>query len=93
MKRYEIYRNIRKKALIYGLPVPLFALMMLSIIGSLLVIIFSFSLMIIIAAVLRNLVLYFILTRITANPQLLNQRKVFPVLISNKRSTNMRYED
>ena len=93
MKRYEIYRNIRKKALIYGLPVPLFALMMLSIIGSLLMIIFSFSLMIIIAAVLWNLVLYFILIRITANPQLLNQRKVFPVLISNKRSTNMRYED
>ena len=93
MKRYEIYRNIRKKALIYGLPVPLFALMMLSIIGSLLVIIFSFRLMIIIAAVLWNLVLYFILTRITVNPQLLNQRKVFPVLISNKRSTNMLYED
>ena len=93
MKRYEIYRNIRKKALIYGLPVPLFALMMLSIIGSLLVIIFSFSLMVIIAAVLWNLVLYFILTRITANPQLLNQRKVFPVLIINKRSTNMLYED
>ena len=93
MKRYEIYRNIRKKALIYGLPVPLFALMMLSIIGSLLVIIFSFSLMIIIAAVLWNLVLYFNLTRITANPQLLNLRKVFPVLISNKRSTNMLYED
>ena len=93
MKRFEIYRNIRKKALIYGLPVPLFALMMLSIIGSLLVIIFSFSLMIIIAAVLWNLVLFFTLTRITANPQLLNQRKVFPVLISNKRSTNMLYED
>ena len=93
MKRYEIYRNIRKKALIYGLPVPLFALMMLSIIGSLLVIIFSFSLIIIIAVVLWNLVLYSFLTRITANPQLLNQRKVFPVLISNKRSTNMLYED
>ena len=93
MKRYEIYRNIRKKALIYGLPVPLFALMMLSIIGSLLVIIFSFSVLIIIAAVLWNLVLYFILTRITANQQLLHQKKVFPVLISNKRSTNMLYED
>jgi len=93
MKRYEIYRNIRKKALIYGLPVPLFALIMLSITGSLLVIIFSFSLLIIIAAVFWNLVLYFILTRITAHPQLLNQRNVFPVLISNKRSTNMLYED
>lgn len=93
MKRYEIYRNIRKKALIYGLPVPLFALLMLSIIGSLLVIIFSFSLMIIIAAVIWNLVLYFILTRITSNPQLLNLRKVFPILISNKKSTDLAYED
>ena len=93
MKRYEIYRNIRKKALIYGLPVPLFAVMMLSIIGSLLVIIFSFSLMIIIAGVLWNLVLYFILTRITASPQLLNLRKVFPILISNKRLTDLAYED
>ena len=78
MKRYEVYRNIRKKAVIYGLPLGFFALMMLSIIGSLLVIIFSFSLGLIISAVLLNLSLYFFLIRISLNPQLLNYQRVFP---------------
>lgn len=93
MKRYEVYRNIRKKALIYGLPVGLFALMMLSVIGSLLVIIFSFSLVIITLMVLLNLALYGFLTRITVNPQLLNVQRVFPKMISNKKISGLSYED
>lgn len=93
MKRYEVYRNIRKKALIYGLPVGLFALMMLSVIGSLLVIIFSFSLVIITLMVLLNLALYVFLTRITVNPRLLNLQRDFPKMISNKKISGLSYED
>ena len=93
MRRYEVYRNIRKKALIYGLPVGLFALMMLAVIGSLLVIIFSFSLGIIVLAVLLNLSLYAFLTRLTVNPQLLNFARVFPKMISNKKVSGLSYED
>ena len=93
MKRYEIYRNIRKKALIYGLPVGFFALMMLSVIGSLLVIIFSFGLGIIVSVVVLNLTLYVFLTRITMNPQLLNVQRVFPKMISNKKISGLSYED
>lgn len=93
MKRYEIYKNIRKKALIYGLPVGLFAVMILSVIGSLLVIIFSFSLSLIISAVVFNLVLYSFLTRITINPKLLHYQRVFPKMISNKSFSRLSYED
>ena len=67
--------------------------MMLSVIGSLLVIIFSFSLGIIITAVVTNLTLYFFLMRIAANPQVINFQQFFPKMISNKRMTGIRYED
>lgn len=93
MKRYEIYRNIRKRALIYGLPVSLFALMMLCIIGSLLVVIFSFSLPVILGAVVANLTCYVSLNKITREPGVLHFQKVFPRLISNKRSTGLSYEN
>ncbi|MCX2839088.1 hypothetical protein OQ279_13105 [Salinimicrobium sp. MT39] len=93
MKRYEIYRHIRRKALIYGLPVGMFALMMLSVIGSLLMIIFSFGFSIILLAVLWNLGLYASLGRLNQNPQLLNYRRVFPKMISNKKITDLNYED
>ena len=93
MKRYEVYRNIRKKALIYGLPVGSFALMMLSIIGSLLVIIFSFGVGVIISAVVVNLSLYLFLSRLTVNPQMLNFKRVFPKMISNKKMSDWSYED
>ena len=93
MKRYEVYRNIRKKALIYGLPIGLFALMMLSVIGSLLVIIFSFGFGIITSVVVLNLSLYIFLVRLTANPQLLHYQRVFPKMISNKKISGLTYED
>ncbi len=92
MKQFEVYRNIRKKAMIYGLPIGLFALMMLSIIGSLLVMIFSFSLGVIALALIFNLGLFFLLTRISAQPHLLNFQKVFPPMVSNKKSSGLRYE-
>ena len=54
MKRFEVYRNIRKKALIWGLPISLFALMMVAVIASLLVIIFSFSFAVVISVFILN---------------------------------------
>lgn len=93
MKRYEVYRNIRQRALIYGLPIAFFALMMLSVIGSLMVIIFSFSLGVITGAVVINAGLYIVLTRITQNPQLLNFRKIFPEMLSSKKSSGLYHEN
>ncbi|MHA6280838.1 hypothetical protein ACXYMT_11710 [Salinimicrobium sp. CAU 1759] len=93
MKRYEIYRNIRQRALIYGLPIAFFALMMLSVIGSLLGIIFSFSVAVITGAVVINIGLYIALIKITQHPQLLNFRKVFPEMLSSKKSSGLYYEN
>lgn len=91
MKKFEVYRNIRKKAMIFGLPISLFALMMLSVIGSLLVIIFSFGLGVIVGVSIFNLTLYFFLLKVTADPHLFHFKKVFPTTISNKQTTNMDY--
>jgi len=93
MKRFEVYKNIRKRAVIMGLPISLFALMMTSIIGSLLFIIFSFSFLIIIAVFVFNAVLYISLTHITKNPALLHFKKVFPQTISNKNQSSLYYEE
>lgn len=92
MKKFEVYRNVRKKAMIWGLPISMFALMMIAVIGSLLVIIFSFSFAMIISVVVLNAVLYISLTRISANPQLLQYSRVFPKIITLKRSTGIDYE-
>ena len=92
MKRFEVYRNIRKKAMIFGLPISLFALMMIAIVASLLVIIFSFSFVMIIGVFVFNAALYVALTRITNNPQLFQFAKVFPKIISNKKNTVLDYE-
>ena len=93
MKKFEVYKNIRKQALIIGLPISLFALMMLSVIGSLMFIIFSFSFYGIISVILINAALFVVLTQITNNPTLLHFRKVFPNSISNKKVTFLNYEE
>ncbi|OYX28932.1 MAG: hypothetical protein B7Z06_00305 [Flavobacteriales bacterium 32-35-8] len=93
MKKYEVYRNIRKRAMIMGLPISLFALMVTAIIGSLLFIIFSFSMLAIIGVFFFNAMLYIILTRVTKNPSLWRFNKVFPQTISNKKQTLLEYED
>ena len=92
MKRFEVYRNIRKRAVIFGLPISLFALMMMSVLASLMVIIFSFSFAIIIGVAIFNAALYIALTRITNNPQLFQLAKAFPKIISNKRNSAIDYE-
>nr|WP_237274488.1 hypothetical protein [Tenacibaculum ovolyticum] len=92
MKRFEVYKNIRKRAVIFGLPISLFALMMVSILASLLVIIFSFSFAMIISILVFNAALYVALTKITHNPQLFQMAKAFPKIISNKRNSGLDYE-
>ncbi|THV60763.1 hypothetical protein EZV76_00015 [Flagellimonas alvinocaridis] len=92
MKKYEVYRNMRKGAVIFGLPISLFALMMVSILGSLLIIIFSFGFGIIIGLLLFNAVLYIALIRMANNPQLFQMGNPFPKIISNKRNSGFDYE-
>ena len=92
MKRFEVYKNIRKRAVIMGLPISLFALMMTCVIGSLLFIIFSFSFSIIIGVFIINGALYVGLTQLTKNPALLHFKKVFPQTISNKKESQINYE-
>ncbi|MBU2949316.1 hypothetical protein KO493_01220 [Tamlana agarivorans] len=93
MKQYEVYKNIRKRAVIFGLPISLFALMMVSILASLLIIIFSFSFVMIIGILIFNSALYVALTRITNDPQLFQMAKAFPQIISNKRNSGFDYEE
>jgi uncharacterized membrane protein len=88
MKKYEVYKNIRKRAIIFGLPISLFALMMIAIVASLLVIIFSFSFIVVIGILICNATLYIALTKFAHNPQLLQVARVFPKIISNKKSTH-----
>nr|WP_299155947.1 hypothetical protein [uncultured Christiangramia sp.] len=91
MKRFEIYKNIRKQAVIFGLSISLFAVMMISILASLLVIIFSFGSGIIILVFVGNLSLYIVLSQIKNNPQLFAIGRTFPKIISNKRNTHISY--
>ncbi|MCM4168421.1 hypothetical protein DHD08_12090 [Arenibacter sp. H213] len=91
MKKFEVYRNIRKRAMIFGLPISLFALQILSIVGSLMVIIFSFSLSISIIVFVFNTLLYVFLTRITIKPIPFLLFGTFPKIISNKKSTSLNY--
>lgn len=93
MKRFEVYKNIRKRAVIFGLPISLFAIMMIVIIASLLVIIFSFGFGIILGVLTFNGMLYVGLTKIANNPQLLQFSKVFPKSISNKKTSTIDYEE
>lgn len=92
MRRYEVYKNIRKRAVIFGLPISLFALMMVSVIASLLIIIFSFSFMMIIGILIFNAALYVALSKLTHNPQLFQMAKAFPRIISNKKTSGFDYE-
>jgi len=92
MKRFEVYKNIRKRAVIMGLPISLFALMMVSVIGSLLFIIFSFSFSVIITVFAFNAMLYVALTQLTRHPNLIHFKKVFPITISNKKESRLYYE-
>ncbi|HAJ82352.1 MAG TPA: hypothetical protein DCO64_07915 [Zunongwangia profunda] len=71
--------------MILGLPLALFALQMISVIASLLLIIFSFSLGMIVTILLWNIALYVLLSKLVQNPGLFHFQKVFPQNISNKK--------
>ncbi|WP_317124802.1 hypothetical protein [Aureibaculum luteum] len=77
---------MRKQAEIMGLSISLFALMMTSIIGSLMVIIFSFGFIVILTVLIFNIVLYIALIYMTKNPSHFYLKKVFPKTISNKKA-------
>ena len=92
MKRFEVYKNIRKRAVIFGFPISLFALMIVSILASLLIVIFSFSFVMIIGILVFNAALYVALTRISHNPQIFQTANAFPKIISNKGNSGFNYE-
>jgi hypothetical protein len=92
MKQFASYRNIRKQALIFGLSISLFAVMMLSIIGSLLVMIFSFHLVMVLVLIIGNSLFYVLLLQFMNRPQLFQKRGVYPQLISNKQISGLDYE-
>ncbi|WP_418502076.1 hypothetical protein [Flagellimonas sp.] len=91
MKQYKVYRNIRKRAMIMGLPLSLFALMMVAVICSLLVIIFSFHFGVIVVLLITNTALYVVLVRWGNKPIGLNPSSVFPKCISLKNVTPLSY--
>lgn len=79
--------------MIFGLPVSLFALQMVSVVASLLVIIFSFGLVIILGAFAFNGLLYVALLRFASNPKTLLIARVFPQTITNKKASIADYEE
>jgi len=93
MKKFEVYKDIRKRAIIMGLPITLFGLMMISVIGSLMLIIFSFSLVVIIIAMAFNTVLYLGFLYSVKKPHVLHFQKVFPTSITHKKSNDFSYEE
>lgn len=93
MKKYHIYRDIRKNAIIMGLPLSYFAMLMVSVIGSLLIIIFSFSPLLILLVVVFNVLLFGVLARIAKHAPVFRMLSVFPKTISNKRISPLVYEN
>ena len=71
--------------MILGLPLSSFALQMISVITSLLLIIFSFSLGMIAMILLWNSCLYVLLNKLVQHPGLFYFQRVFPRNISNKK--------
>ncbi|WP_285655520.1 hypothetical protein [Allomuricauda sp. NBRC 101325] len=91
MKQFEVYKNIRKRAMIMGLSISLFALMMVAVIGSLLIIIFSFSFSFIVGLLLFNALLYGALVRWVRKPFELKVEQTFPKTISLKQLNPIDY--
>lgn len=91
MKRYAIYRSIRGEARIFGLSVSSFAIQMIAVIGGLLLIIFSFSLPLILLILFGNIGLYLFFLRFKGfSNSFSNGRQK---IISNKEIGLSSYED
>lgn len=93
MKKFKIYKNIRKRAMLMGLPISLFGLMITSVIGSLMLLIFSFSFLIIILAFAFNTALYLSLIYSLRNPHIFHFQKVFPKIITHKKHNDFDYQE
>ncbi len=93
MKKYCTYRDIRKRALVMGLPLSSLAIMMISIVGSLLFIIFSFSLIAVLSAFAINASLFMGLSYMVSNPGLFIFSNPFPKIITNKKDNLLHYEN
>ncbi|RIV51600.1 hypothetical protein D2V93_06745 [Flagellimonas taeanensis] len=91
MKQYGVYRNIRKRAMIMGLSISLFALMMVAVIGSLLIIIFSFHFGVIVCLLLFNALLYGALLQWVKKPFQFKVVQTFPKIISLKQLNPIDY--
>jgi len=90
MKSYAVYRNIRRNAVIFGLEVSSFAIQMSSVIASLLLIIFAFKLLLLLALLVWNFGLYISLLRIHSFS--FTQVSIrLPSLISNKQTGLSKY--
>lgn len=79
--------------MIAGLPLPSFGIVMVFFILSLLLMIFSFSFFMLIVLLISNMVLYVVLVRFAADPNIINVQKVFPKLISNKKTNDFHYDE
>ncbi len=93
MRSYQVYRNIRKGAVIWGLPISLFALLMASVICSLLVIIFSFSLLTVLGLFLWNGGLFVGLVKWRQSNRSFQLGTPFPKNINNKQVKILHYVD
>ncbi|KAB7530320.1 hypothetical protein F8C76_02085 [Flagellimonas olearia] len=91
MKRFEVHRNIRKRAMVMGLSIPLFALMMVSVVCTLLIMIFSFNLGVIVALLFANVLLYGTLVQWVRRPFYLGTSRRFPKSLSHKNITPLPY--
>ena len=92
MKQFEVYRNIRKQAMVMGLSISLFGLMMVSVIGSFLIIIFSFHFSVIVGLLLFNALLYGALLQWVKKPFQFKMAQTFPKTISLKQLNPIEYE-
>lgn len=93
MKKYEAYKDIRKQALIFGLPLGFFILQIVSILIGFFVLFTAFSLLTIIGLVIFWVGLYAVLGYLTKNPSLFNFSKIFPNIITNKSQNTFNYEE
>ncbi len=74
-----------------GLPISQFAIIMVSVIGSLLVIIFSFGLGVVVTAMVFNSILYGAMTQFAQRRSPIQLQKTFPNTISNKKTSPFNY--
>lgn len=88
MKKYNVYRDIRREALIMGLPLLLFAIQIVFLVISLLVLIFAFSFLSILITIFGNIGLYIGLLRLASSKRKVQFFRLFPELISNKSVNN-----